>query len=107
MTNNRYRSITPCFYERGVCTSFSAGHNTHTVQATLAGTEPRGWSRAVVEEVDGLRVTLSGVGTEGRLVIWHHRALESLHVGSVVRMHTGRSLIEISARWVSVQYFEG
>lgn len=107
MANRRHHVITNCTGNRSSCTSFGAGHNTHTVQATLAGTSPQRWRDAVVEEVAGLCLTISYVDSAEVLVLWHHQPLDVfLQPGSPVRLHEQRALLEIDAHWLSVAISE-
>jgi hypothetical protein len=72
------------------------------VRATLAGTTPRGWRTAVVEEVNGLCITLC-TDEEEPVVVWHHQPLDTyLPVGANVRLHAEHALLEIESHWLSV-----
>lgn len=99
--------ITTCQAANADCSSFGAGHNTHTIQATLAGRRPDGWRSAVVTEVDGQCVSLLFGDRAEAVVIWHHLPLDSaLSVGSTVRLHVQHALLEVSKHWISVALSE-
>jgi len=95
--------VTACSDDPGRCRSFSAGHNTHTVQATLAGSEFRGWRDATVDHIDGRLLTLIDTATGDRVDAWHHEPLDPLaHCGMAVRIHPKRALIDIDTNWRSI-----
>ncbi|MCX6397081.1 MAG: hypothetical protein NTV23_11390 [Propionibacteriales bacterium] len=101
MGQQRISVVTGCGAQG--CASFGSGHNTHTVQATLAGTSPSGWSNAVVQEVNGLCVGLRLAPDGPEIVVWHHQSLaHQLGVGTAVRLHAARCLLEIGSQWHSV-----
>lgn len=103
MTRRTFHPVTNCTGNRSNCTSFGVGHNTHTVRATLAGTSPRGWRKAVVEEIDGLCLTVSYADGTDAFMLWHHRPLDVfLSQGSAVRLHDQQALLEVDSRWLSV-----
>lgn len=85
------------------CTSYGAGHNTHTVRATLAGADPRGWHPVEVDEIHGRGVALSYIDEPSRIEVWHHRPLdEVLEAGARVRLHRSQALLEVGTDWLSV-----
>lgn len=89
----------------GRCRSYQPGHNTHTVRATLAGQTPQDWQPAVVEEVNGLAVTLVVAGGQDPTLVWHHRPLDGeLTAGDEIRIHRTHPLIEVGSSWISVAH---
>jgi len=96
-------TTTACSGGSGACTSYGAGHNTHTVRATLAGADPRGWRAAVVDEIHGYGISLAYVDEPGRVELWHHRRLDgALEIGARVRLHHSQALLEVGTNWLAV-----
>ena len=96
-------TITACVGSPDDCTSFSAGHNTHTVRATLAGADPRGWRPVVVEEIHGHGIALSYAEEPSGVEVWHHRLLgDVLQAGARVRLHPAQALLEVGTSWLAV-----
>lgn len=107
MTDRRYDVITACNGDADTCTSFRTGHNTHTVQATLAGRAPQGWRVVTVDDVSGQLVTLRPVDGTEQIELWHHRPLDAvLAEAGTVRLHTAQALLEVDSRWISVAVAE-
>lgn len=102
MARGNLEEVTACSPVNESCTSFRYGHNIHTVISTFAGRTPHEWQTVVVEEVDGLVVTLTDVRTGASRLAWHHEPLPDLAKGDSVRVHPTQSLMEVSKRWVSV-----
>lgn len=107
MAHRRSHVITNCLGGSRNCSSYGAGHNTHTVQATMAGAAPRAWQHAVVDRIDDLCLTLSLVEEGCQVVVWHHHRLDLvLGPGSAVRLHREQDLLEVESHWISVAVSE-
>src|SRR3954471_5136194 len=83
--------IAQCRDLDGACPGCAPGHTMHWVHAHYLGRGPWGGRAAVITEVEGRRLTAVYVGEAGRVVAWHHHALDALRPGSPVRLHEERS----------------
>lgn len=89
------------------CGSYAPGHNCHSIQARLAGQDPRSWWPARVVALDGDVVTVDyGDGTTAAL--WRHAGLDDrVRLGEAVKVCERWSLLAVAgpdgARWLSVR----
>lgn len=89
------------------CGSYAPGHNCHSIQARLAGQDPRSWWPASVVALDGDVITVD-YGDDTTAALWRHAGFDDrVRPGEEVEVCERWSLLAVEsadgARWLSVR----